>query len=389
MNKKPIGVMIAGAGAIAAVHADAYLQFEDRCSIVAVCDVFEDKAKELVAAKGLRAKTFSDYREALKLPEVDAVSICLPPSLHAEVAVAALSSGKHVLCEKPMAGSLEECDAMVKAADISGKTLSVVAQNRFKTPNQKVQRLLRDKTAGEVLLAVVNSLWWRGENYYDLSWRGTWEKEGGGCVLNHAVHHIDLLLWMMGKPVRVEAAIGNVGHDNSQCEDFAAAVFFYPGAVAQLNANLLTHDEEQELVFQCKKARLSVPWKPFASKALENGFPKIDDETRIAMDEAYQALPSLKTEGHPAQIANFLAAIAGEENLLIDGRQGRDTIELITAIYKSACTKSAVTLPLASDDAFYKKGGLAKLMPHFHEKTRSVDNLKMSEPISLGRDVGK
>jgi len=389
MNKKPIGVMIAGAGAIAAVHADAYAQFGNLCTIVAVCDVFEEKAKELVAAKGLKAKTFSDYREALKLPEVDAVSVCLPPSLHAEVAVAALSSGKHVLCEKPMAGSLEECDAMVKAADISGKILSAVAQNRFKTPNQKVQRLLRDKIAGEVLLAVVNSLWWRGENYYDLSWRGTWEKEGGGCVLNHAVHHIDLLLWMLGKPQSVSAVIGNVGHDNSQCEDFASAVLSYPGAVAQLNANLLTHDEEQELVFQCKKARLSVPWKPFASKALENGFPEIDDGTRAAVDAAYQALPSLTTEGHPAQIRNFLAAIRGEEDLLIDGRQGRDTIELITAIYKSACTKSAVELPIASGDPFYKKGGLAALMPHFHEKTRNVDHLKMSAPISLGRDVGR
>ncbi len=382
-------VIIVGAGAIAQVHADAYLEYPDECEIVAVCDVFEDKARELIEKKGLSAAAFKDVAEALETCGADIVSICAPPSFHAKTAITALKHGANVLCEKPMAPSLEECDAMLAAAKNSGKLLSVVAQNRFKTPNQKVKKMLGDKTAGDVRFATVNSLWWRGQNYYDLSWRGTWESEGGGCVVNHAVHHIDLLLWMMGMPESVSATIANVGHDNSQCEDACVAALVYPGALGQLTASLVTHDEAQEMIFQCERGRLSVPWKTASAAALSNGFPKPDDEARERLEAVYGSLPELETEGHPAQVGNLLRAIRGEEALLIDGRQGRDTIELITAIYKSAYMGAPVALPLSADDEFYKKGGVAAKMPHFHEKTRNVDNLVQTEPISLGRNVGK
>jgi len=382
-------VIIVGAGAIAQVHADAYLKYADACEIIGVCDVFEDKARELIDKKCLPARAFKNYEEALEKCGADIVSICSPPSMHAKVAIAALERGLNVLCEKPMAGSLEECDAMIAAAENSGKLLSLVAQNRFKTPNQKVKKMLDDKTAGDVRFATVNSLWWRGQNYYDLSWRGTWESEGGGCVVNHAVHHIDLLLWMMGRPQSVSATIANVGHDNSQCEDACVAALTYLGAFGQLTASLVTHDEAQEMIFQCEHGRLSVPWQTASTTALSNGFPKPDDERRERLEAAYRSLPELETEGHPAQVGNLLRAIRGEEKLLIDGRQGRDTIELITAIYKSAYLGAPVSLPLSPNDDFYKKGGVAAKMPHFHEKSRNVDNLTQTEPISLGRNVGK
>ena len=115
---------------------------------------------------------------------------------HAPIAIKALRAGKHVICEKPMAGSLEECDQMIKAADENGKLLSIVAQNRYKTPHMKTKQLLDAGAIGPVLFATINSFWWRGENYYDLWWRGTWEKEGGGVLVNQSVHQLDLLLWL-------------------------------------------------------------------------------------------------------------------------------------------------------------------------------------------------
>ena len=382
-------VIIVGAGAIAQVHADAYLCYPDVCEIVGVCDLFVDKAQELIDKKGLPARAFEGYEEAFAVCAADVVSICSPLSMHAKVAIAALESGLNVLCEKPMAGSLEECDAMIAAAEKNGKLLSLVAQNRYKTPNQKVKKMLDDKAAGDIRFVTVNSLWWRGENYYDLSWRGTWESEGGGCVIGHAVHHIDLLLWMMGKPESVSATIANVGHSNSQCEDTCVATLRYPGALGQLTASLVTHDEEQEMIFQCEQGRLSIPWKSASSTALSNGFPKADEACKERLEAAYSALPEAKAEGHPAQVGNLLCAISGQEALFIDGKQGRDTIELITAIYKSACLGMPVALPLSPEDDFYKTGGIAKNMPHFHEKTRNVDHLVQTEPITLGRDVGK
>ena len=143
------------------------------------------------------------------------------------------------------------------------------------------------------------------------------------------------------------------------------------------------------MIFQGEKASVSVPWQVSAAKALPNGFPEEDTATEQAIQQQYEALPDLPVEGHPAQIGNFLRAIRGEEPLGIDGQQGRNTIELIAAIYKSAATGQTVHLPLTPDDVFYRKGGIASVMPHFHEKTKSIDNFAPTKPITLGRDVGR
>ena len=150
----------------------------------------------------LDAEIFLDHHEILNR-NIDLVDVCTPPFAHAEISINALRSGKNVVCEKPMAASLEECDAVLRARDESGKKLSIIAQNRFRLPVRNLKALLDSGMAGKVRHVTVNSLWFRGHSYYDLWWRGTWEKEGGGCTLNHAVHHIDMLGWMMGLPQRV------------------------------------------------------------------------------------------------------------------------------------------------------------------------------------------
>ena len=388
MNK--IRIAIIGAGAIADVHIQAYLKHSDLCTVTAVCDLFVEKAEKLIEAYSLtEAKAYKDYKDALSSGNVDAVSICLPPSMHAPVSIDALNAKKHVLCEKPLSSSLEECDAMIRAADDNGVILASVAQNRFKTPHMKLHKMIKEGDIGKVLFATVNSLWWRGENYYDIWWRGTWEKEAGGCVLNHAVHHIDLLQWIMGMPESVSAFITNLNHHNSQCEDAGIAVFQYKEAIAEITASIVHHNELQSISFQGEKGCLSVPYEIYSSKPLKNGFPEENTEELDALKKRYAELDELPEEGHPALIENYLNAILGRGELLIDGKQGRNTIELITAIYKSAYEKKVVTLPISSDDVFYRKGGIASVMPHFHEKTKSVDNFEETKPITLGRDVGK
>lgn len=389
MTQNKIGIAVIGAGAIADVHIQAYLQYPDLCEIRAVCDLYPEKAQQLIDRYRLQAKIYKDYHKALQNEQIDAVSICLPPSMHPQISIEASQAGKHVLCEKPMAGSLEECDSMIEAAQKNGTLLSIVAQNRFKTPNQKVKALLDQGAIGPIRFAVINSLWWRGENYYDIWWRGTWERETGGCVTNHAVHHIDLMQWMLGMPSTVSAVINNVGHSNSECEDLATATMQYPGMMVQLIASLINHSEAQELQFHGQRASICVPWQVSASKPQANGFPEPAPEIRNEIQQCYDALPELKVEGHPAQVQNFLHAIKEEDTLLVDGLQGRNTIELIAAIYKASYTGKAVELPIKKDDVFYRKGGLAKIMPHFHEKQKSIENFSSTKPISLGRDIGK
>lgn len=386
---KKLGIAVIGIGAVSAVHAQGYMTFGEQCEIKVLCDKDINRAKKLNDSLSVGAEVCADYHELLGRADIDAVSVCLPPALHCQVTVDFLNAGKHVMVEKPMAPSLEECDRMIDAAKAAGKLLCVVSNNRFKTPSMKVKKMLSEEVGGKLLYTTVNSIWWRGGNYYDLSWRGTWEKECGGCCTSHAVHHIDLMNWMLGMPQTVTAVIGNVGHDNSECEDYAVAVCTYPGMVSQLSTNIVSHGEEQEMVFQTEKGRLSVPWKPVAYKALPNGFPEDNAPALDALSEYYASLPEQEHEGHTGEIQNFLDAICGKDELLVDGQQGRNAIEMIMAIYKSAATHQTVTLPIAKDDPFYRRESMIAAMPRFHQKYRFVDAVDNAPPISFGRDLGK
>lgn len=382
-------IALLGTGAISDSHLQAYRKFNDQARVVALVDLFPEKAAEKAKQHGLEAKVFRTHDELLQGCDFDAASICLPPFEHAPAAVALLGAGKHVLVEKPMAPSLEECDQMLAAARTSGRLLSIVAQNRFKTPMMKLKRVLEAGLAGRVLHAQVDSFWWRGGSYYDLWWRGTWAREGGGCTMNHAVHQIDLFLWTMGTPESVRSISLNLAHENSEVEDFSTSVLTYPdGRVGQITASLVHHGEEQQLVFQGERAKIALPWQVKASVQKENGFPADNPQLVAEIQAAYDQAPAVVHEGHDGQIANFLAAIAGREPLLVDGNQGRRTLELITAIYQSGHLGECVTLPLSPDAPFYSRDGILKHARHFHEKTRSVENFAKNE-ITLGRNVGR
>ncbi len=379
-----LNVAILGAGAISSSHIEAYRRFADQCQVVALVDLFPEKAQAKAKQFDLDAKIYKDISELIKGSDFDLASICLPPFAHANAAIELLMAGKHVLTEKPMAPSLEECDQMLAAAKANDRLLSVVAQNRFKTPTMKLKKLLDSGLIGKILHAQVDSFWWRGQSYYDLWWRGTWEKEGGGCTMNHAVHHIDLFQWMMGMPDELQSTLLNLAHDNSEVEDMSITVMQYEdGRVGQLTASLVHHGEDQQLVFQGEKASVAVPWKVRASRSLDNGFPAPDAAFEAQVQAAYEAFPEVAYTGHEGQIANVLAAITGEEPLMIDGGEGRKTMELVTAIYHSGNLQEKVKLPYAPTGKFYRRQDILDHARHFHEKTTSVDNFATDE-ITLG-----
>jgi predicted dehydrogenase len=246
-----INVAIIGTGNISWQHIKGFLAFPNRCKVIRMIDIMEGKAEKSIRNHKLDSVPSLSYEDAINDPAVDLVSICTPPFEHAKIAIAALDAGKHVIVEKPMAASLEECDAIIAAAEKSGSVLSVIAQNRFRDEVYKLKQTLDTGKIGKIVHAQVDSFWWRGHSYYDLWWRGTWEKEGGGCTLNHAVHHIDMLGWMMGLPVEVCAIISNAAHDNAEVEDISVAVMHYTkgvhtaeGALAQVTSSVVHHGEE-------------------------------------------------------------------------------------------------------------------------------------------------
>lgn len=384
-----IRVAIIGAGNICPAHIQAYLAFPERCKITAVADIYPEKAKARAEQFGLEADILDSHKLLLGSGKIDLVSICTPPYTHAEIAVDFLRDGKHVIVEKPMAASLEECDRMIAAAKQSGTVLSVIAQNRFLDPIMNLKRILDSGKIGRVLHAQIDSFWWRGHCYYDLWWRGLWSKEGGGCTLNHAVHHIDMLGWMMGLPNKVTALLSNVAHDNAEVEDISIAALQYDkGAVAQVTSSVIHHGEEQQIVFQGERARISAPWKVYASTSLDNGFPQRNVELERELHDDYSKLPRLVHTGHQGQIDDVLTAIETGTSPLITGRSGRMTIELITAIYKAGIQQRTIELPIAKEDPFYTVQGIMDNAPRFYKKTNSAVNLGDGLQIGLGGSYG-
>jgi predicted dehydrogenase len=380
-----ISIAIIGTGNISRQHIDGYLAFTDRCKITHLVDIFPEKAEKKNKDYNLGAKISASHKDILNNQDIDLVSICTPPFCHAEIAVDFLNAGKNVLVEKPMAASLEECDAIIAAAEKSGRMLSVIAQNRFRDSVSGLKKVLDSALIGKIVHAQVDSFWWRGHSYYDLWWRGTWEKEGGGCTLNHAVHHIDMLCWMLGLPKKISAVISNASHDNAEVEDISVAVLQYEGgdlcskgALAQITSSVIHHGEEQQLVFQGEKARVSSPWRVSANIAQPNGFPAADQNEELInkLNNLYESLPKPAHILHEGQIDNVLAAIENGLKPLIGGEDGRRTIELITAIYKAGAEQRAVELPLQKNDPFYTVKGIMGKVPHFYEKRVSASDME-------------
>jgi len=371
-------VAIIGTGSISSAHIDGYLTFPERCRIVALCDIVPAKCEQMRDKYKLDdVAIFNSHKALLEGIDFDLASICTPPFCHADISIDCLNAGRHVIVEKPMAASLRECDAMLAAAGESGKILSVIAQNRFRNPVWNLKRVLDSGIIGKIVHVQVDSHWWRGHSYYDLWWRGLWEKEGGGCTLNHAVHHIDMLGWMMGLPLEVNAMLTNVSHDNAEVEDLSVAILRYgDGALAQVTSSVVHHGEEQQIIFHGERARVSAPWRVSSMRAQPNGHPVSNPEFEDEVSGFYSTLPSIKYEGHTGQIDDVLTALETGGTPVIGGLDGRLTIELITAIYKAGTEGCTITLPIAADDSFYSVEGIQASVPRFYEKSASVQDLE-------------
>lgn len=342
-----LGIGIIGAGGIAGAHASAWLAFSDECQIIAFADMDERRAQER-AEQFSASLWFTDPYDLIRRDDIHIVSICTPPFNHAELAIAALGAGKHVLVEKPMCCSLEEADRMIDAAQKAERLLGVVFQWRFTAEFLRMKELLKAGKLGKPILAHMASLWWRTADYYRIWWRGSWEKECGGSVLNHAIHHLDFLLALMGNPVRVSAEMGVFAHE-IETEDAAVAVVrFANDALGMLLASTATYPEEHRITIYGELGSMSLPWRLHA----------VDPHYQNELEEWVQSIPRPEHGGHTAVIGDFLAAVRNGRQPVVDGREGRRSLELAIAIYKSAITGEPVSLPLSLDDPFYTKDHL-------------------------------
>lgn len=384
-----INVAIVGIGNISGAHLSAFQGLSERCKVVALCDTTPSKAEAKARAVGLdQVDIVGHHQELLERDDIHLVSICTPPASHAEITVDSLNAGKNVVVEKPMAPSLRECDAMLEAQANSGKLLSVISQNRFRDDISILKEVTDSGLLGPISHLHVDSAWWRGVPYYDLHWRGTWASEGGGPTLNHAIHHIDLMLWLMGSPQAVMAMMTNAWHDNAEVEDLSVALLRYQRAIAQLTSSVVHHGESQQIIIQGRDASVAQPWRVHAEDSQPNGFPTPEGNKQLA--EKLEALARdhqpLHLTGHGGQLLDVLDAIDGGTTPNVTGQDGRNTIEVVTAIYRAAIEGAQVELPIEPSSPYYSTTGILDNAPRYFPKSRSVDHQDGSITVSGSKD---
>lgn len=357
MVEAPISIGIIGAGGIAPEHARIYARFRELAQVVAVCDVVFGRAEQLAGRcrdeLGFpNVRAYRHHDDLLADERVQAVSICTPPFAHPEPMIAAAKAGKHVFCEGPMAGSLRECDEMLKAAKEEGIVFSVqYGHTRFNRSAMMAKHALDSGMLGKVFLAQVTVTWYRTQAYFDsASWRGTWWGERGGALFHHGRYAVDLFLWLMDEVDEVFAYTDTLVHA-IEIEDTAiVSLRFRNGALGQIIATTAAHPHpkvpDQRIEIWGSRATMTV--------IPEFGIHAADrDYAQQIMAELNESVPPMEVEGMAGQMRDFLLAIMGRRQPFITAESTRPQVEITRAAYKSATLHQPVRLPLKTIDPFY------------------------------------
>jgi len=352
--QKKLGFGIIGCGTIGDIHAES-INNTYGAKLIAVSDVDLEKAKKY--SQKYNVKYYQDYKKLLERKDIDVINICLPSGMHMQSCIDAAEAGKNILCEKPLEVTLEKVDHINEIVRKKNVKLGVVFQKRYQESSRRTKKALEDKKLGSIISGSVYNKYYRSNEYYDsASWRGTWEYDGGGCLMNQGIHDIDLLQWFLGPVRSVYAITDTVAHKRIEVEDIAiviikfqngakgiieASTSCYPGfpSFIQIYGTLGTITLRDDKITDWKFINPTKTDLDFSKKILIQKKPEQDD-----VDHS-DPVAVLKNT-HKYQIEDMIRAINKNISPEINGEEARKSIEIIQAIYKSSNTGEEITLPL-------------------------------------------
>src|SRR3954469_11069814 len=344
-----------GCGKVGQIHATALRDLPES-EFVAACDPQRERAEAFAAMNGTRA--YVDVGTMLAETGAQAVVIGTPHPRHAAAAIEAMEAGAHVLVEKPMAGSLDDCDAMLATARRTGKTLGVISQRRLYEPVRRLKDAIDAGKIGRPVLGVFQMFSWRDRAYYQSDpWRGKWSTEGGGVLVNQSPHQLDLLMWLMGEVEEVGGYWANLNHPEIEVEDTAVATLrFRNGGLGSIvtslsqNPGLFTKvhihgangasvgvETDRGATFIAGVSKIAQP--PLNDLWTIPGEEHLLAEFQDADGARFQAIDPV-AHYHALQIQDFLKAIREGRPPLVTGEDGRAVVEIFSAIYESEKTRS-------------------------------------------------
>ena len=337
-----------GCGRISTNHINAILDNFEDAELISVCDLIKDRAKQKAdeylnyakerSVSVIRPKVFIDYREMLQKEDINLCVICTESGYHAKIALNCLTQKKHILVEKPMAMSLLDADMMIREAEKNNVKLSVCYQNRFNLTIQKLRQAIEEGRFGKIIAVTARILWNRNKNYYDQAkWRGTWKLDGG-CLMNQCTHSIDLLQWMTGDEIEtVFGQTGNYLHPYNKTEDYGSIIIkFKNGAIGNIEGTVCVYPKNLEETLTILGERGTVVIGGLAvNKILVWDFEDKIDSLEEIQQKYNTEIPNVYGNGHSPLYKDFIDSIRNNNNPLIDGNEGKKSLEIILMAYKS------------------------------------------------------
>jgi len=354
---KPFGFAIVGCGMIARFHARAITEIPG-ARVAALVSRTPANAAELLGETGIPpCPTFGTVAEAVKAPGVDAVIITTPSGAHVEPAVVAAAAGKHVVVEKPLEITGPRCQQIIDACDRAKVQLCTIFPSRFGDANVALKAALDAGKFGRLTLGETTCKWWRPQSYYDNGgWKGTQALDGGGAMMNQAIHNVDLLLWTMGPAAAVSGFTATLAHERIEVEDTAVAVVrFKSGALGVIQATTSVHpgypktiavhgDKGSVVIEQDDVLRWDFTPQTIADDEIKARFAARAVNPQDSKSGGAADPKAISHEGHRRQLADFVEAVRAGRLPKVDGREGRKSVDLICAIYESHRTGKTVEL---------------------------------------------
>ena len=351
------GFGIVGCGMIAEYHTKAINEIPGARVVAAYTRNEANGEKIAGMAEGGEVAVVDDLDRMLATPGLDVVCICTPSGAHRDPAVSAAGAGKHVVVEKPLEITLPRCDAIIEACDSAGVRLCTIFPSRFSEANIRLKEAIGTGRFGRPTLGDTYVKWWRSQDYYDTGgWKGTWKLDGGGALMNQAIHNVDLLYWLMGEVETITALTATLAHERIEVEDTAvASLRFKNGALGVIEATTS--------VYPGLSKRIELHGDRGSARVEQDDNPLWEFQEKVPSDNDILAAMArggsqgggadprgISHVGHRDQLADFLAAIDEGRSPVVDGREGRKSVEIIRAIYTSAQQGGApVRLPLKDE----------------------------------------
>ena len=340
ININTVKFGIIGCGSIAAWHAKA-IEMSINGILSGVADGRKENAERF--AKEHNVKCFNSIDEMLKSNEIDAVTICTPSGFHAEYALSAIKEGKHILVEKPLAITNEDCKKVIDAAKEKGVCAGVISQHRFKDAIQELKKFVSEGKLGKLITGDLLMKYYRSQEYYDSSnWRGTWALDGGS-LMNQGIHGVDLLLYIMGPVKRVFGCINTLTHDIEAEDTSVATVEFQSGALAVIQSTTSIYKGfPRSLTVSGTKGTVTVKADNISRCEIEGIDYELKPEKEVV--NSFNDPKALDISGHAFQIQDFIDSIINKTAPKIPLEDGFRAVEVINAVYLSSKTGTAVVL---------------------------------------------